>query len=295
MQRFYQKNTSLIIAIVFAVILGGWYGWQAYSNAITASQPLTPIKPSTITFLGLSPHSGYRIIIINDQPYIIQQSEQEMKFAVPETVTEAKKRVPIDMLLRAINGDEVALGNLLVALQEGSYSPTITYKKVSARIPIEYKVLGVSKVVQAKAEVPVPADSDILSNKEAKAQWEQNLAGSMGESVQRLLNNCEVVLTEKHITDFSYNSIPAPAPLTGEIYTLFFGLSKEGRRRLFQETSKHVGEQLIIIADNIPVAAPVIQEPMNVNRADIRNVRSKVLLNQLIDVLKRNGVKVNVP
>lgn len=295
MQPWYRRYPSLVIAVVFIALVVGWYGYRWLEDIRIARQPLEAIPPSRVTFLALKRGSGYRIVMKNGQPSVIEMSDQESKFGDPESSTADKVRIPQDKLLKSLTGDPDALGALLVALRDVRPNDETEYTDVIVEVPVTYQVLSRTTTVRARMKVSVEADASFLKDPDQLTTWKRHLSGQpFVAKAASLLNNCEVVLTEKHLTEAWYTETEI-AFEQQKRYALHFRMTEAGRRRLLQETSKHIGEQLIIYADNSPVANPVVRQRLNVRQADIPNITNEDLVLMLMDTLRQVGVKVSAP
>lgn len=114
------KGSHKFVAAVVLLILGIWAGWQGYAFIRLRGVTLTPIAPGRVNIVAVSPAAGYKIIVANQIAYLAKVSgdfevgEMDMR---NEDVTNAS-RLPLRELMQTLQGDEKALGVLVMKLND---------------------------------------------------------------------------------------------------------------------------------------------------------------------------------
>ena len=112
------------IAIGFALIMGGaWFGYQAYAKHQVDNLSFDEITPGKINIVGINAGAGYRIIVSNHVAQLIQTSGEEFAEGYDYDSGDndsggPKKRVPLKELLQTLQGDELALGKFVTAMND---------------------------------------------------------------------------------------------------------------------------------------------------------------------------------
>lgn len=114
---------SYQIAIA-AVVLGGggYYGWQTYAGQAVDAKVFSQLKPGKFSIVGVSLGRGYKIIVSNQIAQLVQVTGSD-DLEIDNTSTSGnegaqKRRVPLDDMLKSLQGDEIALGKLVTKMNE---------------------------------------------------------------------------------------------------------------------------------------------------------------------------------
>lgn len=115
-------RSSTKIAIGFAVISGGlFFGYRVITDQMVLNEKFTPLKPSTVNFVGIAPGAGYRIITANYMAQLVEASsafENTGSDGGGATSGSIKRRIPVRELLQTLQGDTKALGAFIMALND---------------------------------------------------------------------------------------------------------------------------------------------------------------------------------
>lgn len=104
------------------------------------------------------------------------------------------------------------------------------------------------------------------------------------ETPRRMLKNAQVVLNESYVEDAGYKSYKTPDGHT--ISDLTMHLNDEGRRRLWKFSKDRVGSQILLIADDVAIAAPRIEHELALSEFTIRQMPDEVLVREAIESIK---------
>lgn len=112
-----QGSHKFVIAVLATIGLV-WAGYNGYAAMRLNGVKLDVIEPGRVNILAVNPAAGYRIIVANQVAYL---AEVEGDFAAgdmdpsSEDVS-AKSRLPLRELLETLQGDQEALGVLIMRL-----------------------------------------------------------------------------------------------------------------------------------------------------------------------------------
>ena len=123
----------------------------------------------------------------------------------------------------------------------------------------------------------------------SKATMESKLAAP-----RRILENATVVLNERFITDASYRSYKSNDGKTFSDLTI--DLNDEGRRRLWKFTAEkdRVGSQILLVADDVAIAAPRIEHELALREFTVTQMPDEVLVREAVASIKatKDGGKI---
>lgn len=102
---------------------------------------------------------------------------------------------------------------------------------------------------------------------------------------QQLLDSVTIIVNDDHMEDASYKQYQANDG-KGK-YDLTVHLSEEGRKRLWQYSATHIGDQLLVVWDGIAIAAPRIQQMIPFSEVQIRQIPDQGLVEDAIEAIKR--------
>lgn len=118
-----RSSTKIAIGFV-AVATVGWFGYQMIAERMAFSEKFEPIKPGSVTLLGVNRKSGYKIIVANQMAQLVKVSNA-VDFSAPQGREDEssddsgpKKRLPLSALLKTLQGDEKGLDDLVMNLNE---------------------------------------------------------------------------------------------------------------------------------------------------------------------------------
>lgn len=107
---------------------------------------------------------------------------------------------------------------------------------------------------------------------------------------RRLLDSAKVVLNERSITDASSREYQTNDGKT--LCDLTMNLTDEGRRRLWKFTKDRVGDQILLIEDDIAIAAPRIEHELALSEFTVTQLRDRGLVDDTIAAIKGSKGKV---
>lgn len=108
----------------------------------------------------------------------------------------------------------------------------------------------------------------------------------LAEAPEQVLKSAFVVVNENYIHNASYNKYDGPdgKPL----FNLSVSLNDEGRRRLWQFSKHRVGDQLLLVADGVAIAAPRIQHELATSELAISQMPDEILVQQAVDMINKH-------
>ena len=101
---------------------------------------------------------------------------------------------------------------------------------------------------------------------------------------RHLLSSATVVLNERSIDDASYRSYK-----TGDGHTLCdltVDLNDEGRQRLWKFSQDRVGDQILLVADDVAIAAPRIEHELALSELTVTQMPDEVLVREAVDSVR---------
>jgi hypothetical protein len=138
-----------------------WGGWKAYSAFMLRGVVLDTLTPGRVNIVAVAPAAGYKIIVANQIAYL---AEVEGDLAVGdmdrggEEVT-SQSRLPLRELLQTLQGDEKALGVLIMRLNDWSDTDTVLGTRVWKAEDLQ-KALDGDPVLTKKLESHINVDLD---------------------------------------------------------------------------------------------------------------------------------------
>lgn len=127
-------RSSTKIAIAFAALVGGGYvGYDVVSGWMVNRIEFAPIKPGNVNIVGVDTSAGYYIVVANQIAQLVRGQSGEFGPGEHDESASSdaeKKRVPIRELLESLQGDEVALGKLVMTMNDMSDRDFPAYPQV---------------------------------------------------------------------------------------------------------------------------------------------------------------------
>lgn len=149
-----STKIALLFAGACAVVYFGWKAWSSYMVDGLVFEPLTPGK---VNIIGVNPGKGFRIIVANQIAQLVQGSAGE--FDAPDVDSRGNgdvKRVPLREMLRALQGDEKALGEF-IRIMNSMGETDIPEDRIWAAEDIQ-KALDGDAALKAKLEKDLSVD-----------------------------------------------------------------------------------------------------------------------------------------
>jgi len=143
---------SHIIAIAAVVTTAAaYFGWQVYAGQTIDAKSFPELKPAKFTIVGVSLDRGYKILISNRIAQLVQVVGSD-ELEIDNTSTTGnegarKLRVPLDEMLKSLQGDEVALGKLVTKMNDQLRTVEITGSEVV------WEASDVVKAIEGDAEL----------------------------------------------------------------------------------------------------------------------------------------------
>ncbi len=148
-------RASTKIVIGFAVLCaGGYYGYQVYADSSVMGIKFAELKPGRVNLVGIDTDRGYQIRVANQMAQLVEGVTYDFasKGAGEEGAAEGtgKRRIPMRELLQSLQGNEKALGQLVMIMnekQENEFWPPdrVYWEEADLR-----KALDGDKVLEAK-------------------------------------------------------------------------------------------------------------------------------------------------
>ena len=107
-------------------------------------------------------------------------------------------------------------------------------------------------------------------------------AGRLAEAPQRVLDSITVVINENQITGSSYST---QTTSRGTAYTLYIHLNDEGKRRLWQFSRDHVGNQLLVTVNGVAIAAPFVEEGIASGEVEVTRLEDQALVEDAVNTM----------
>ena len=109
-----------------------------------------------------------------------------------------------------------------------------------------------------------------------RSRFSQKEIGDLAAPVNRLLQDVEVLVTERTIRSADLNKY-AREDGNGDIFSLLIEVSDESRKRLWQYTYLRQGSQLLLISNGVAIAAPVVQHEIKYSTVEITGIAERRL------------------
>lgn len=110
-------------------------------------------------------------------------------------------------------------------------------------------------------------------------------AKELAEKPARVLEKAIVVVNDSLVENASYRGYEDADGK--KAYDLSLNVNDEGRRRLWQYSKRRMGSQLLLCADGIPIAAPMIKHELPEGTLRITRMKDEVLVRSAVDDLNR--------
>jgi len=149
-------RSSTKIAVGFVVlVVGGYFGRQYITDQMIMNEKFSPIEPGRVNLVGIDAGAGYRIITANFMAQLVEASgDFDSKDSDSGGATEGaiKKRVPIKELLQTLQGNEKALGQFIMVLNDMAEDDTWPTARIVWKAEDIEKALKGDKALAKKLE-----------------------------------------------------------------------------------------------------------------------------------------------
>ncbi len=210
------------IAIGFvALFAGAYFGYQAYAAYAIDRVQFAPLKPSRVNIIGVDTSAGYRIIVANQVAQLVQGGTDEFgapDFSETDSNSNQKRRVPLREMLRALQGDEEALGKFVTGMSEE------LRKAEMPTVEIVWKAEDIAKALDGDSTLATKLEQDL----------NMRLDGSPLDQIRmRSVQNGIVIL----------NRVPITFQVEGQERTLNSEVKLPYRPRFIEDLEKRYQER----------------------------------------------------
>ncbi len=111
-----HKFVAGVILLIAVIVLG----WKAYAVLRLKDVKLDPVTPGRVNIVAVSPQAGYKIIVANQIAYLAKvDGDLEVgEMDVSNEDVSGASRLPLRELMQTMQGDEKALGVLVMKLND---------------------------------------------------------------------------------------------------------------------------------------------------------------------------------
>lgn len=143
----FSGSLKFVLTVV-GIILVIWFGWKGYTSYRLRNVVLSPIKPGRVNVIAISPYAGYKIIVANQIAYLAksENTEEGSEMAAGNDSIANASRLPLRELIQTLQGDETALGPLLMRLNDWPDTDTAIRTPVWKKEDIELALIGDQKL-----------------------------------------------------------------------------------------------------------------------------------------------------
>lgn len=263
------------IAIGFVTLFAGaYFGYQAYAAFVIDRVKFAPLKPSRVNIIGVNTTAGYRIIVANQVAQLVQGGTDEFGAPDPseaDSNSNQRRRVPLREMLRAMQGDEEALGKFVTGMSEE------LRKAEMPTAEIIWKAEDIAKALDGDATLTTKLEQDL----------NMRLDGSPLDQIRmRAVQNGIVI----------QNRVPITFAVEGQERTLYAEVKLPYRPRFiedlekryqerFQQTPEQVKGYYLELADE-QLANPGMKEDI------ARSLRIRIDEKSLVDRFVPDALKV---
>jgi len=124
-----RSSTKIALAFV-ALAAGAYFGYGLVSGWMVNRKVFPPLKPGNVNIVGVDTGAGYYIVVANQIAQLVRGQTGEFQAGSHEEADSEKKRVPIRELLQSLQGDEQALGKLVMEMNDISDAEFPAYPRI---------------------------------------------------------------------------------------------------------------------------------------------------------------------
>jgi hypothetical protein len=139
-------------------------------------------------------------------------------------------------------------------------------------------------IVSARKLLDNPSSCENIRSS-LQARISESRLKQMAELPEKLLNSITVIVNDNFIEDGSFSSYEGTDGKSQHNMTI--KLNEDGRRRLWQYSAKHRGEQLLIVWNGIAIAAPRMDQAIPFADVQIKQISDQGLIEDTLDAIKR--------
>lgn len=116
-----RKSTQIAVGF-FSLVFVGYFGYAKITDAMIMGIKFDELKPAKVNLVGIDTAKGYGIRVANQMAQLIEGVDYDFQSrgAGDESATEGtgKRRIPIREMLDSLKGDEKALGQLVMIMND---------------------------------------------------------------------------------------------------------------------------------------------------------------------------------
>lgn len=115
-----MRSSVKVAAVVLGTCAAIYGGWTLYAKSRLKDFEIREIAPGRVNLVAISPGAGYRIIVANQVAQLAEVDEREGSAAEAreDRLPINPRRLPIREWLQTLQGDEKALGALVMSLND---------------------------------------------------------------------------------------------------------------------------------------------------------------------------------
>lgn len=152
-----RSSTKILIGAI--VVTGiGYLGFQVVPTEIIKRQSFPEIQPGDVNVVGVDTKAGYYIVVANQVAQLVIGTQSNFEAPEKEGGDDSqKRRIPLRDMLRAMQGDEAAMGKFVMSLNE------ISEAGLPAQ-PIVWPAEDLQRALDGDAKLRAKLISDISVN-----------------------------------------------------------------------------------------------------------------------------------
>ena len=148
-----RSSTKIALAFV-ALAAGAYFGYGLVSGWMVNRKVFPPLKPGNVNIVGVDTGAGYYVVVANQIAQLVRGQAGEFQAGSHEEADSEKKRVPIRELLQSLQGDEKALGKLVMEMNDISDAEFPAYPHI-------WKAEDIRKACSGDAELRKKLENDL--------------------------------------------------------------------------------------------------------------------------------------
>lgn len=142
-------------------------------------------------------------------------------------------------------------------------------------------------IQESKKILANPRDKQNIQ-KEISIRLSPENAQNLASAANRVLRSATPVINESFITGATHRTYDTTR---GKMNDLTIELNDEGRRRLWKYSENRVHTHLLLVADGIPIAAPIIQHELSQGELTISQMEDEGLVRDAENILNQHATK----
>ncbi|MBN8690666.1 MAG: hypothetical protein J0L72_07715 [Armatimonadetes bacterium] len=118
------KPSYKLFAGAVGVFVTGYLAWNGYAAFQLNGVVLDPMTPTRVSLIAIRPDAGYKIIVANQMAQLIETSSIGSQASDTDINTDvsgdtsSRKRLPVKELLGSLQGDQKALGDFIMRIND---------------------------------------------------------------------------------------------------------------------------------------------------------------------------------